>query len=78
MGLSDLVTPVSTTDRDDGELGQDDCSTDSSGYFFGALDTKTNMAIEVTNGNESLESGSLTGTSLFLNWHDLKNLVLES
>ena len=35
------------------------------------------MTIEVTDGNEGLESGSLTGTGLLLDGHDLQNLVLK-
>lgn len=77
VGLADLVSPVSTTDRDNRELSQDDGTSDSSCYFLGTLDTQTNMAIEVTDGNESLESGTLTGTGLLLHRHDLKNLVLK-
>merc|ERR1711991_78925 len=55
MGLSDLVTPVSTTDWDNGELSVDDGTTDGGGNFLGALDSKTDVSVVVTDGNESLE-----------------------
>merc|ERR1719342_1680855 len=62
----------------DGELGQDDSSSDGGGHLLGALDTKTNVSIVVSNGNKSLEPGSLTGPCLLLDRHDLEDLVLES
>lgn len=42
--------------------------------FLGTLDTNTNVTVLITGGNNSLESGSLTGLGLFLhgkNAHDL-------
>merc|ERR1719290_571100 len=77
VGLSDLVTPVASPDRDDGQLGKDDGTTDGSGYFLRALDAKTNVAVVVANGNKGLETGPLTGTSLLLDRHDLQNLILQ-
>ncbi len=53
--LSDLVTPVSSSDGNDGQFGQDDGTTDSGRYLFGALHSQTNMAIVVTNSNKGLE-----------------------
>lgn len=52
--FSDLVTPVSSSDRNDREFGQDDGTTDSSGYFLGALHSQTNVAIEVANSDKGL------------------------
>ena len=54
VGLTELVTPVAATDWDDGELGQDDGATDGGGDFLGALDTKTDVAVLVTDGDNSL------------------------
>ena len=34
VGLADLVPPVASPHRDNGELGQDDGPTDGSGYFL--------------------------------------------
>ena len=64
-------TPVSTTDGDDAQLGDDDGGTDSSGDFLGSLDTETDVALGVTNDDDSLETGSLTGTGLLLDGLDL-------
>lgn len=54
MGFADLVTPVTSPDRDDGQLGQDDGPTDGCGHLFGAFHTQTNVAVVVTNGNKGL------------------------
>jgi len=77
VSSTDLVTPVSSTDRDDRELGKDDGTTDGSGDFLGALNTETDMAIAVTNNDEGLETGSLTSTGLLLDWHDLEDFILQ-
>jgi hypothetical protein len=77
MGLTESGTPVTATNRDNGELGKDDGTTDSGGNFLGALDTKTDVAIGVTDDNESLEAGALTGTGLLLDRHDLHDLILQ-
>lgn len=74
---SELVTPVSTADRDDVQLSGNDGSTDSSGDFLGALDSKTEVTSSVSNNHEGLEAGTLTGRGLLLDRHDLHNLLLE-
>ena len=77
VGLTESVTPVATSDGDGGKLGNNDGTTDGSSNFLGALNTETKVAVGVTNGNEGLETGTLTGTGLLLNGHDLHDLVLE-
>ena len=77
VGLVQDGTPVTATDGDDGQLGEDDGTTDGSGNLLGALDTETDVAVGVTNDDESLEAGTLTGTGLLLDGHDLHDLVLE-
>lgn len=72
-----LVTPVTSSDWDDRELGKDDSTTDGGGDFLGALDTKTDVTIFITNSDDGLESGTLTGTGLFLDWLDLQDFVLQ-
>jgi hypothetical protein len=72
VGLSDFVSPVSTTNGNDRKLGQDDGSTDSSCDFFAALNSETDVTVRVADGNECLEASSLTGTGLFLDRHDLR------
>merc|ERR1719340_53399 len=75
---TDLVTPEPSPHRDDGELSQDDGATDGCGHLLGALHTKPNMAVVVSNSYESLEPGPLASPGLFLNRHYLQNLVLQS
>lgn len=43
MGLGDVGTPVTPSDGYDGEFGGDDGTSDSGCYFFGALDTETDV-----------------------------------
>lgn len=78
MGLTKLVTPVSTTHGLDGKLGVDDGTTNGSGNFLGALDAKTKVPVVVTSSNKGFEAGALTSSCLLLNGHDLEHLVMES
>jgi hypothetical protein len=71
MGLSERSTPVATTNRQNGELRNDDGSTNGSRDFLGGLDTQSNVTLAIANNNNSLEAGTLTGTGLFLDWLDL-------
>jgi hypothetical protein len=99
--LSNVRTPVTSSDGDNGEFGGDDGTSDGGSDFLGTLDTETNVTVggcsisterldverpapsnlhspvEVTDGNGSLESGSLTGRRLFLDWGDGHDLVLQ-
>lgn len=75
--LTKVGTPVTPTDGNDGKLGEDDGTTDGSRDFLCAFDTETDMAIEVTNGDECLETRTLTGTGLLLDRHDLHDFILE-
>jgi len=67
-----IGTPVTSSDGQNAELCDDDCGTNSSCDFLRSLDTETNMALRVADDNDSLESSTLTSTSLFLDWLDLK------
>ena len=71
MRLTKVGTPVTSSDGDDTELGDDDGSSDSGSNFLGGLDTETDVTLGVTNDNNGLESGSLTGTGLLLDGLDL-------
>ena len=75
--LTKVGAPVSATDGDDIELGDDDGGADGGSDFLGGLDTETDVAVGVTNEDDSLEAGTLTGTGLLLDGLDLHNLVLE-
>jgi hypothetical protein len=78
VGLSELGTPVTSTTGDDGELRHDDGSTDGGSDLLGALDSESDVSVKVSDGDERLETGPLSGTGLLLDGHDLHDLVLES
>ena len=69
--LTEVGAPVTSSDGDDGELGDDDGGADGSCDFLGGLDTETNVALRVTNDDDGLETGALTGTGLLLDRLDL-------
>merc|ERR1719497_169968 len=77
MGLTELVAPVAATDGDDRQLGQDDGTADGGGDFLGALDAKADVAVLVTDGDNGLKAGTLTGTGLLLDGLDLEHFVLQ-
>lgn len=68
---TEVGTPVSTTDGDDAELGDDDGGADGGSDFLGGLDAETDVALGVTNDDNGLETSSLTGTGLLLDGLDL-------
>lgn len=72
-----MGTPVSSSDGDDGELGSDDSSSDGGGDLLSALLSESDVSVEVSNGDEGLEPGSLSGRGLLLNGGDVHDLVLE-
>lgn len=71
MRLTKVGAPVTTTDGDNSELGNDDGSADGGSNFLGGLDTETDVTSGVTNDNDGLEAGTLTGTGLLLDGLDL-------
>lgn len=71
MRLTQVGAPVTSSHRDDAQLRDDDGSADSSCDFLGGLDTETDVTLGVTNDDNGLESGSLTGTGLLLDGLDL-------
>ncbi|GMH19095.1 hypothetical protein Nepgr_020936 [Nepenthes gracilis] len=77
MGLSDLVTPVTSPYRNYRQLSQYDGATYSCGDFLGALDAKPDVAVPVADDDEGLEMGPLACPGLLLNWHDFHNLILK-
>jgi len=64
--MSNSGTPVTSSDWDHLELGINKGSLDGDLDFLADLDTNTNVSVSVTNGADSLESGSLTGLGLLL------------
>ena len=77
MGFTESSTPVTSPDGDDGELGEDNGATNGGGDFLGALDAETDVTLAITDGNECLETGALTGAGLLLDGHDLHHFILE-
>lgn len=79
MRLTEVGAPVSSPDGNDGELGNDDGGTDGSSDFLGRLDTETDVALRVTDDDDGLEAGTLTGTGLLLDgldlWEGEKNML---
>lgn len=71
MRKTKVGAPVTTTDGDNAELGDDDGGTNSSRDFLGGLDAETDVALGVTDDNDGLEAGTLTGTGLLLDGLDL-------
>ncbi|KAH3667994.1 hypothetical protein OGAPHI_001748 [Ogataea philodendri] len=71
-------SPVTSSDWNQGQLGDDDGTSDGSGQLLGNLDTKTNVTVGVTNNNNNLHSGSLTSSGLLLHRKNLHHLVLET
>ena len=71
MRVAERRTPVSSSDRQDAQFGNDDGGADGSCDFLGCLDAETNVTLGIADDNNSLETCTLTGTSLLLNWLDL-------
>lgn len=64
--LTEVGTPVTSPDGQDGELGNGDSGADGGSDFLGGLDTETDVALGVTDDDNGLEAGTLTGTGLLL------------
>ena len=77
MWFTNLVTPITSSYWNNRQLGQNNGTSDCSGHFFWALDTKTHMSVVITNSNKCFETSSLSSPGLFLDRHDLQNLVLQ-
>lgn len=69
--LTKVGTPVTSPDGENSELGDGDGGTDGGSDFLGGLDTKTDVALRVTDENDGLKAGTLTGTGLLLDGLDL-------
>jgi hypothetical protein len=69
--LTKVGSPVTSSDGENAQLGDDDGGTDGGCDFLGGLDSETNVALGVTDDNDSLETGTLTGTGLLLDGFDL-------
>ena len=71
MWLTEVGAPVTSPDGNNAELGDDNGGANGGSDFLGGLDTKTNMALRISNNHDSLEAGTLTGAGLLLDGLDL-------
>jgi hypothetical protein len=51
--LTKVGAPVSATDRNDGEFGDDDSGADGGCDFLGGLDTETDVAFRITDDDDT-------------------------
>jgi hypothetical protein len=77
VGGAHVLESVTTADWDHVDLSHGNSTADRSGNLLGNLDTEANVAVGVTEDDESLKAGALTGLSLLLDGLDLENLLLE-
>lgn len=77
MDSSESVSPETSSDWDELELGSNDGSLDGNLDFLGNLDSESDVTVLISNGNNSLEAGSLSGLGLLLDGDDLHDLVRE-
>ncbi len=75
MHVTDFVTPVTSADWNEGKLGANEGSLDGDLDFLRELDAETDVTVVITDNNDSLETGSLTGLGLLLNGNDLHDFV---
>lgn len=78
MNVSDLVTPVTSPHGDEGQLGSDKGALDGDLDLLGELDAETDVTGVITDDDDSLEAGPLSGLGLLLDGYDLHDLVGES
>ena len=74
---TDSGTPISSSDWDKVDLSIEEGTLDGDLDLLGALDTNTNVTLSVTDGNDGLESGSLSGLGLLLDGEDAHDLIGE-
>lgn len=77
MDSTDSGTPISSSDWDKVDLGIEKGTLDGNLDLLGALDTDTNVTLSVTDGDNSLESSSLSSLGLLLDGEDAHDLVRE-
>jgi len=66
MDVTNSGSPIASSDWDEVEFGVNKSTLNGNLDFLGNLDTNTNVTSSVTDSNNRLESGSLTGLGLFL------------
>ena len=77
MDITDLVTPIASSDWDKLELSMDKGTLDSNLDFLSDLNSETDVTILISNSNDCLEAGSLSGLGLLLNRYNLHDFIRE-
>jgi hypothetical protein len=77
MDISDLVTPIASSDWNKLEFGCDQSSLDCNLNFLCDLHSESDMTVLVSNDNDSLETSSLSSHSLLLNGDNFHNFIRE-
>lgn len=75
MDGTELVSPETSSDWNKMELGVDKGTLDGNLDFLGDLDSETDVTVLISDNDDSLEAGSLSGHSLLLNGDDLHDFV---
>lgn len=75
--LSNLVTPITFPDWDEIQFSMNDSTFDGTLDFLGGFPSQTNVVFIVSDNNEGLESGSLSGCGLLLHGEDGEGFLLE-
>lgn len=69
--LPNIVSPVASPHKDNRKLSQDDGPSNESDYHLGALNSKTNMIIIVSNSEKNLVVSLLASQNQLLQRHNL-------
>mmetsp|Transcript_35813 Transcript_35813/g.50743 ORF Transcript_35813/g.50743 Transcript_35813/m.50743 type:complete len:314 (+) Transcript_35813:159-1100(+) len=77
VGHSGSTSPVTTSDWNNIKFGSGDGTTNSGGNFSSTLNPKADMSSIVSDSDEGLKTGTLTGRRLLLDRHDLHDLILK-
>lgn len=77
VDLADLVAPVASPDGNEGEFGANQGALDGDLDLLGKLDAEADVPVVVTDDDDGLEAGPLTGLGLLLDGDDLHDLVGE-
>lgn len=75
MDITNLVTPVTSSYGNKLKFGANKGSLNGNLDLLGELDAETDVTGVVTDNDNSLEAGALTGFGLLLDRHDLHDLV---
>jgi hypothetical protein len=66
MDVSNSVSPIASSDWDQVQFSINKSTLDGDLDFLGNFNSKSDVSILITNGNDSLESSSLTSLGLLL------------